>query len=140
MPMNRFGLAGLGKAVNGTTAYRRYSRVTADVADTRRILYVSGGVVALFVSDSVSDVLIRCQGVLYYNYKRPTLRLESPAVDAKRPVVPSDDSKPALSTSDYITGDYISTKEVARHNLAQDAWVIVEGKVYESVLVALIDK
>lgn len=26
---------------------------------------------------------------------------------------------------------YISMKEVAKHSLAQDAWVVVDGKVYE---------
>jgi cytochrome b involved in lipid metabolism len=28
-------------------------------------------------------------------------------------------------------GEYLTLKEVARHNLAQDAWVVVEGKVFE---------
>nr|XP_019044438.1 hypothetical protein I302_06349 [Kwoniella bestiolae CBS 10118]OCF23368.1 hypothetical protein I302_06349 [Kwoniella bestiolae CBS 10118] len=30
-----------------------------------------------------------------------------------------------------VQGQYLSLKEVARHNLSQDAWVVVEGKVFD---------
>ena len=35
------------------------------------------------------------------------------------------------TTTSDVSEKYITLDEVARHNLAHDAWVVVEGKVYE---------
>jgi len=40
-------------------------------------------------------------------------------------------SKLEPTTRDLTKGGYISVKEVAKHNLSQDAWVVINGKVYE---------
>ena len=40
-------------------------------------------------------------------------------------------SKLEPTTKEVTKGGYISVKEVAKHNLAQDAWVVINGKVYE---------
>lgn len=34
-------------------------------------------------------------------------------------------------SSDSSGDEYITMQEVGRHNLAHDAWVVVEGKVFE---------
>jgi cytochrome b involved in lipid metabolism len=43
---------------------------------------------------------------------------------------PRSNTAPVVNAGDQ-TETYIPMKEVARHNLAQDAWVVVDGKVYE---------
>jgi hypothetical protein len=129
--MYRVGLAGLGKVFTAHTLLgRRYLSTAHEPRDRRSAWFISGGAITILVCRGIARVCLTNQQAFIYS-ARPTVRLDSQAATQTLPVVPSDDSKPALSSSDYVTGDYISTKEVARHNLAQDAWVIVEGKVYE---------
>ena len=40
-------------------------------------------------------------------------------------------SKLEPTKRDITKGGYITVKELAKHNLAQDAWVVINGKVYE---------
>ena len=40
-------------------------------------------------------------------------------------------SKLEPTKRDITSGGYITVKELAKHNLAQDAWVVINGKVYE---------
>ena len=38
---------------------------------------------------------------------------------------------PGHNKDDSAGTDYISMQEVGKHHLAHDAWVVVDGKVYE---------
>lgn len=44
---------------------------------------------------------------------------------------PLEDMRAGSWKVDKASEGYISMAEVKRHNLAQDAWVVVEGKVFE---------
>lgn len=85
-----------------------------------------------------------------YTYHRP-LSLEAPETEAIKQYERSrsstgsatnNDEGPHKATALDVAGidegdgdaaqeSVISMQEVARHNLAHDAWVVVDGKVYE---------
>lgn len=74
----------------------------------------------------------RADGQGWYAYRR-SLRLEenTPRRDVKDVLFQlQTNDAPGQNDSGQATR-YISMKEVAKHSLAQDAWVVVDGKVYE---------
>lgn len=57
---------------------------------------------------------------IYHTYSRRRLALETALPATAIPLTGEDSAK-----------DTIPMQEVARHNLAHDAWVVVDGHVYE---------
>lgn len=62
---------------------------------------------------------------------RNRLSLESESPLTKRTSSGLKPTTTASLSADGEPAEYISLKEVAKHNLSQDAWVIINGKVYE---------
>ena len=89
--------------------------------------------VPLRAHDGLSPVLLTSWGLIkadiqaVYEYHNNSISLESEIA----PPTKSTQSGAIIPADDPAPTEYLSLQEVAKHNLSQDSWVIINGKVYE---------